>query len=207
VDLHLTRRKVSWLNLALVLAALLLSACGSQSPVQTRPTPTATPRALPTPVTGLLDPIPSACQPTEPPRTQQLGPLDGFSGGVQLMGDGPAWISSDLEVVHLNQLGYDPLPSTKMLWLVGPDGFPVVTIRGQDLLSGTPMWVDVYGGPGPTTTGTLGPGLPNRDSAMTAVGHKWQIWGTGLIFVKAGCYRITVSWPGGQWQIVSAVGR
>jgi hypothetical protein len=129
MDLHTTRRAGSWLKLAVVLAALVLSACGSQRTAQTRPTLTATLLALPTPITGLLDPIPPACQPTEPPRTQQLDLLDGFSGGVQLMGDGPAWISSDLEVLHLNQLvGYHPLPNTKMLWVVGPDTFPVITI-------------------------------------------------------------------------------
>jgi hypothetical protein len=69
------------------------------------------------------------------------------------------------------------------------------------------MWVDVYGVGVPTTTGMLGPGIPNRGSATTSDGHYWAIWGTGLIFLRAGCYRITVSWPGGQWQIVSAVGR
>jgi hypothetical protein len=191
----------------LAAVALLLSACASQATAQTTQAATETPVPLPTPITGLLDPVPASCLPTDPPRTLRLGLLDGFSGGVALAGNGPAWISSGLDVLHLNQLGYDPLPSTKMLWLVGPDQFPVISIQGQDLLSSAPMWVDVYGSSALTTIGLLGPGLPNRGSATTSDGHTWHIWGTGLIFLKAGCYRIRVSWPGGQWQIVSAVGR
>ncbi len=69
----------------------------------------------------------------------RLGPLDGFIGGATLRGDGPAWLSSGLDVLHRNADGYQPLPNTKMLWLVRPDTTPVVAIQGREMKSGTPM--------------------------------------------------------------------
>lgn len=191
----------------LLAAALLLSACVGQSTRPTGPTPTATILAQPTPITGLLDPVPADCHPVDPPQTMQFGAYFGFTRPITLLGDGPAWLTSGLAVLHLNQLyGYQPIPSTKMLWAIGPDNILPITIKGQDMRSGAPMWIEIYDSP-PDTTAVFQPGASNRGGGTTPDGKKWNIWGTGLIFLKAGCYRITVSWPGGQWQMVSAVGR
>lgn len=42
---------------------------------------------------------------------------------------------------------------------------------------------------------------------MTSDGATWEIWGTDLIFLRAGCYQMTSAWPGGHWQTTFAVGR
>lgn len=194
---------------ALVGMVLLLSGCVGQA--STRPTPTstvtATPALEPTPLIGLLGPAPANCQQTSPPDTRLFGPLDGFQSQFPVHGGGPIWQTSDLYSLHLNSLGFAPLPSTKMLWAVGPNNDQTITIKGSDLLSGVPMFVDMYDASVPTTVGVFPPGPGNRGGGTTPDGNRWAIWGTGLVFVKAGCYRLTASWPGGSWEETFAVGR
>jgi hypothetical protein len=193
----------------LVCLSLLLNGCTAQLSTRVPPTPTATltPVPQPTPLTGLLDPAPTTCQQTPPPHTRLFGPLDGFQGQSPVQGGGPVWMTSDLYDLHLNELGFDPLPSTKMLWAIGPNNDQPVTIQGGDLLSGTPMFVEVYGVSVPTPVGLLPPGLGNRGGGTTPDGNRWAIWGTGLVFVKARCYRLRASWPGGSWTMTFTVGR
>jgi hypothetical protein len=189
--------------------SLLLSSCASPLNARVAPTSTATatPGLEPTPLTGLLDPAPTNCQQTPPPDTRLFGPLDGFQGQLSVQGGGPVWMTSELYDLHLNAPGFTPLPSTKMLWAIGPNNDQPITIRGSDLLSGTPMFVDRYDGLAPATVSLFPPGLGNRGGGTTPDGNRWAIWGTGLVFVKAGCYRLTASWPDGSWETTFAVGR
>jgi hypothetical protein len=194
---------------ALIGLTLPFSACAGHARGKVTPTHTvaATPGLQPTPVTGLLDPAPANCQQTPPPETRLFGPLDGFQSQFQVQGGGPVWLTSDLYDLHLNAQGYAPLPSTKMLWAIGPNNEQPITIRGSDQLSGATMFVDMYNVAVPTTLGRFAPGLGNRGGGTTPDGNVWAIWGTGLVFIKAGCYQLTASWPGGSWTTTFAVGR
>lgn len=199
----------------LVAISLLLASCASSVSVHVPPAPTATATRgpEPTPLTGLLGPLPNNCQQTSPPDTRLIGPLDGFRGQFSVNGGGPVWMIGGLYDLHLNALGFFPLPSQKVLWAIGPNNDKLITIRGHDLISGTPMFVDMYNSLAPTTVGLFPPGygnppgVGNRGGGTTPDGNHWAIWGTGLVFVKAGCYQLTANWPGGSWDTTFAVGR
>jgi len=209
------------------LLVLLLSATGctldhateQSSPTTTpypQPTalPTATPGALPAAVTGSLAPAPTDCATVDPPQTFTL-PAD-FGGGffgddITFTGSSPAWelgLGSPLRVQQPS-VG-QPYPSTKVMWIVGPNYFQPVTLSGRELRSHAPLWFEVYAGGVLaasvfTTSATLDPRSPNRGSAEPSSGH-WNIWGIGLLVLSAGCYELTVSWSGGSWRTVYAAG-
>ncbi len=199
--------------LPLCVVVLLLSSCTTSNNVQHVPhTPTQvptppTPRPILTPITGLLDPIPADCQPVSPPDTltyEQFG--GGFIGTVTLHGGGQAWLTSNLTALHLNHDGPQPLPEAKVLWATGPNPTHTITVQGQGQRTGTLVWFRIDQS-SPATTLELVPGESNRDGTTTPDGNTWEIWGTSLIFVKAGCYQMEASWPGGKWVMTIAVGR
>jgi hypothetical protein len=195
-------------------SAAMTSAPAHRPPQQTSP---VTPQVQPTPVTGLLGPAPTRC----PLSSSHLSTMKttanfggGFSAGVVFQGTSPVWETGfglfPGGTLHLNANGPTPWPSTKIMWVVGPNYMQPVTLQGRDLLSGVPVWFDLHANgsaPGsPNTLVTLDPANPNRGSTQNTAGH-WNIWGILLFFTQAGCYDVQSSWAGGQWQAVIAVGR
>jgi hypothetical protein len=78
--------------------------------------------------------------------------------------------------MRLEQDGeYQALPSTKMLWAIGPNSAYPVTISGQDVKNGAPIWIEVYGVTAPATTVTLPPGQSNRGGGIAPDGSQWEI--------------------------------
>lgn len=219
-----------------LLALLLLGGCGTGQPsaagqatatlpgapeATPLPTGTATPGAGPTPVTGLLDPAPTNCPVSSPLQmlTQEnFG--GGFSSPISFLGASPVWqfgLPQGGGTLNLNQNGAEPLPGTKVLWVVGPNYAQPVTLSGQEVRTGAPLWFTVFAPnfrltsdlqavPSFTTTATLDPAAPNRGSTDNSTGH-WTIFGIGITVVAAGCYQLDVSWPGGSWHAIYAVGR
>jgi hypothetical protein len=178
------------------------------------PLPTPTPGLLPPPVTGPLATAPTDCATVDPPQTLTLPPDfgGGFHGGsLTVHGSSPAWalgLPSTLQVPQPS--AQQPYPSAKVMWIVGPNYFQPVTLSGREVRSNAPLWFEVYAGGVLatsvfTTSATLDPGAPNRDSANPSSGW-WNIWGIGLLVLSAGCYELDVSWSGGSWRTVYAAG-
>jgi hypothetical protein len=175
--------------------------------------PTATPGALPPAVTGPLASVPTDCATVDPPNTFTL-PSDfggGFFGDFTFSGSSPAWALGPGSPLHVEQpSAQQPYPSTKVMWIVGPNYILPVTLSGRELRSNAPLWFEVYAGGALatsvfTTSATLDPGSPNRGSAAPRSGH-WNIWGIGLLVLSAGCYELDVTWSGGSWRTVYAAG-
>jgi hypothetical protein len=204
-------------TLILVLAGCTATVTSTPAHHATQQTSPVTPQVQPTPVTGLLGLAPTSC----PSGSSHLSTMKttadfggGFSGQTIFQGTSPVWETGlgllPGGTLHLNANGPTPWPSTKIMWVVGPDYMQPVTLQGRDLLSGVPVWFDLHANgsaPGsPTTLATLDPANPNRGSTQNTAGH-WNIWGILLFFTQAGCYDVESSWAGGQWQAVIAVGR
>jgi hypothetical protein len=210
------------LQAVIAMCILLLAGCsiaGTSAPAHrvTVQAPAATPQVQPTPVSGLLDPAPKSC----PSSTSRLSTMTtsanfggGFTGPTVLEGTSPVWEYGLEPTSPLTLYPFGPtptpLPGTKVLWVVGPNVAQPVTLQGRDLLSGVPIWFDISTNGSATdsltTLATLDPAHPNRGSAQNSAGL-WKIWGIGLIFTRAGCYDVEVTWPSGQWQVVLPVGR
>ena len=125
---------------------------------------------------------------------------------VTLHGGGQTWLVGNITMLHLNQSGPQPLPGAKVFWVTGPNPTKTITVHGQDQQSGTPIWFQIDQSI-PATTLEMAPGQSNRDETYTSDGNLWDLWGIVMIFVKAGCYHLEASWPGGQWSMTIAAGR
>jgi hypothetical protein len=204
-------------------AILLLAGCsiaGTSAPphrVTVQASPATSPAVQPSPVTGLLDPAPTHC-PSSISHLSTMTTSADFGGGFPaqsvLEGVSPVWENGLAPASTINPYPDGPTPTpwpgTKVLWVVGPNYTNPVTLQGRDLLSGVPIWFDVYTNGSTqdslTTLVTLDPAHPNRGSTRNTTGL-WNIWDIGLVFTRAGCYDLEASWVGGQWQVVLAVGR
>jgi hypothetical protein len=223
-----------WLApLLFVVVASALVGCTTSPPTTRGSAPTATaalpPTALPdttprgvrpTPVAGLLDPAPADCAVTAPPHTFTSTSFGGgFSGQTTFDGGAPAWeLGLGSGPLHLNEgVGAQPYPSTKVMWVVGPNYAKPVTLTGHDIRNGTALWFQVYPSNSVptsdpdadsiyTTQAVLDPGAPNRGSTGNSTGY-WNIWGIGIMVLKAGCYELDVSSQQGSWHTVFAAGR
>ena len=226
--------QASFVGCVCLLAALVLASCASASPPTAKATSTlqptstlagaVTPRATasgtagPMPVTGLLAPPPQNCALTPPPQTKQLGRL-GLNSNVQLQGGGPFWIYGGFyqSVLHLGPTDYGAWPITKMVVEVGPDYAQPVTLQLWNQETGALAWWTDGGTPPGAATQTLVldpqmdredvgtvPGVP--DIPHGAPEPDWKEWGVFPLFEAAGCYALEVSWAGGSWQAVFAVG-
>lgn len=222
----------SWTPLVLVLVAALAGcATGSSTSVGPVPTntvasrsatPQGTPRGVrPSPVVGSLGPAPTDCTAVAPPDSFTSTTFGGgFSGTTTFLGSTPAWeLGMGSSPLHMEQFsnGPTPYPSTKVMWVVGPNYNQPVTLTGHDLHSGATLWFQVYPSNGVatndpdadslyTTQAVLDPGAPNRGSTSNSTGH-WNIWGVGLMVLQAGCYELDVSSQQGTWHTVFAAGR
>ncbi len=157
------------------------------SPVAQQPTQQTSPG--PSPVATLLAQAPQGC-PLGPSLGSKVFPQ--FNGSPAT-GSGPVWEFGlpAHATLHLDQLGYTPWPGTKILWPIGPDFPAIVTVRVTNLRTGTEAWWDIgVGGPAPNK--------PVRPLVLDRTGNRagFPTWGTGLYIPQAGCYAMTVSWPG-----------
>jgi hypothetical protein len=144
-----------------------------------------------------------------------LGP----NTNAPLVGGGPFWIYGAYyqSTLHLGQFGYTEWPIAKMVVEVGPNYSQPVTLRLRDLQTDTLAWWTDGGTPPGAATQTLVldpqtdtesvgtvPGVPDIPHGEVAPG--WREWGVFPLFSAAGCYALQVSWSGGSWQSIFAVG-
>lgn len=170
---------------------------GLSSVVQ-RPTQQTSPG--PSPVATLLAPAPQDC-PSGPSLGSKVFPQ--FSS-APLTGSGAVWeigLPANA-ILNLDQLGYTPWPSTKILWPIVANFPNIVVVRVTNLKTGSEAWWDI--GEGDPT-----PNKPVRPLVLDRTGNRagFPTWGTVLYLPQAGCYAMSVSWPGGQWRLLFAVGR
>jgi hypothetical protein len=218
-----------------LLVVALLSSCAASSPVATHATPTttatpalstATAGSAPSPPTVVwpapfLKPLaapPQNCAITPPP--QQLS-ADQAQLQNPLVGGGEFWIDQVFysNVIHLGQTGPNRLPNWKWVVEVGPNYAQPVTLQLRDLRTGTTAWWSNNASAMPVLVldphmdnsfqGPLPPpvsGAPDDPHGGGAPYNPYFEWGVFPTFEVAGCYRLSVSWAGGSWQSIFAVG-
>lgn len=167
----------------------------------------------PMPLTGQLDPAPKNCPIVPAPATMAVrGPWGGFSGDVTFVGKAPVWIfdfagalnDRSHPVLHLSkEMVSSSYPGTKILWEVGPKYPEVVTVRATDMQTGELAWWDMDGQHA-TSVMRLTKDMGSLHHGEVVSG--WQEWGSTLHILKAGCYKLEVSWPKGLWSMQFAAG-
>ncbi|HEY7124102.1 MAG TPA: hypothetical protein VH540_09150 [Ktedonobacterales bacterium] len=184
--------------------------------------PTATPdkRLRPPAVNGPLGPAPTNCPTSSTLQTYSPNNFGGgFSSPISFLGASPVWqlgLGDASSPIALYWDSSQPWPSTKVMWVVGPNYNQPVTLTGQDVRSGTPLWFQVYpsnaiptsdpnADSSYTTHAVLDPTAPNRGATENSTGH-WGIWGIGLIALAAGCYELDATWAEGSWSAIYAFG-
>lgn len=194
------------------------------SPSSTLSTPiasTSIPQATSTVITNLapvktpLAPPPQNCAIKPPPQQQHVDAL-GSNDNVQLMGGGAFWFYGGYytNVLHLgSNQGW---PMTKWVVEVGPNYSLPVTLRLQNIQTKQLAWWTDAQTPPRAATQTL---ILNPDTDISDVGSvpgvpdvphgpagSYAEWGLFPVFFAAGCYSLEVSWSGGSWQSIIAVG-
>ncbi|HEV2580446.1 MAG TPA: hypothetical protein VGT44_06300 [Ktedonobacteraceae bacterium] len=171
------------------------------------------------PVTTPLAPPPQDCAIKPPPQQMHLGGL-GLNTSVQLVGGGAFWFYGSFyqNVLHLSQSNSDQRwPMTKWVVEVGPNYSLPVTLRLRNMQTNTlAWWTDAQTPPrAATQTLVLNPHTDTEDAGSVPgvpdVPHGspdpgWSEWGLFPVFSAAGCYSLEVSWSGGSWQSIMAVG-
>jgi len=206
-------RRARWAYLPL--ATLLLMAATACAPFgqSATPTPTAPPTVPPTataiiptpaPVLGLLPPPPTDC-PTAPPLKSITAQPEGFSEPVQMSGQSPVWVPDDFLPQGTVYVGFPgtpvPYPGTKILWEIGPGQNPKVTARVSDVRTGELAWWSLSGSSTPQQPVLIFSGIVS--SAGLAGFHVYR---SGVILTHTGCYKLDVSWGGGEWYTIFAAG-
>lgn len=212
-------RLVTLFATGIAVGALVGCSLGGASPAQSGPQPTtaqaaATPaptQVLPPRVTTTLGPPPTDCPKAPPTKTLRVPDFGGgFSGDITFLGDSPAWELGFETNGVFAALG-STYPSSKIMWVVGPNVNQPVTLSGQDLRNDTPLWFEMFpsnSGGGKdyfTTSAVLDPSAPNRGSTDNSKGH-WNIWGIGIIVSAASCYQLDVTSAAGSWHTIFAAG-
>ena len=162
---------------------------------------------------------PQDCAITPPPQQKHLDGL-GSNSNVSLIGGGAFWFYAIFysNVLHLGPSSADQRwPMTKWVVEVGPNYAQPVTLRLQDVQTKTlAWWTDGQTPPRAATqvlilnpltdTQDVGsvPGIPDVPHGPSGSG--WSEWGLFPVFFAAGCYSLEVSWSGGSWQSIMAVG-
>jgi hypothetical protein len=171
------------------------------------------------PVTTPLAPPPQDCAIKPPPQQKHLDSL-GLNTNVHLVGGGVFWIYEMFyaSALHLSQPNADQRwPTTKWVVEVGPNYALPVTLRLRDTQTHTLAWWTDGQAPPKAATQTLVlnpltdtedvgsvPGVPDIPHGPSGPG--WSEWGLFPVFFAAGCYSLEVSWSGGSWQSILAVG-
>jgi hypothetical protein len=179
---------------------------------QAAATPEFVPVGVPTPlpITSTLAAPPTNCPGTSPLTTITVPAFSGFAGSkVQLSGRAPVWIPADYLPESITGIPEQVPPSTTapawwpsifILWEIGPTLHPTVTIRVHNLQSGALAWW-AEGGSTPQVPILVLPPPPDEPTPT-----EYSSYRTELFITHAGCYRMTVTWPGGSWSLIFAAG-
>jgi hypothetical protein len=189
---------------------------GNPSPPSGLPSPTSPHSALPVtvptplPITSSLAPPPTNCPGSPPLTTAAVPNFGGFaSSTVQMSGHTPVWIPDAYLPQRITNIPEQAPPSSAMpawwpsifiLWEIGPTIHPSVTVQVHDLHSGEPAWWS-EGGSTPETPVLVLPPPPDQPAPTI-----YSTYRVELFIRHAACYQMIVSWPGGKWSYIFAVG-
>jgi hypothetical protein len=201
-----------FLSHAIVFGLLfMMAACSQMTPaprVSTsstviRSTPTSPPTLGSTATPPPLGTAPPNCAPGPAVRSifPELGPGIGtaplFVFGVE--GD-----SRPLRIppydTYVSPYGW----TWKIIWEVGPHFSSKITLQGENVHTGAPIWFQLLDEP-IVSSAVLDPQSP--DHPVPAAGEGYAEWGSYIFIPAAGCYQIEATWPGGQWSFPFAAGR
>lgn len=175
-------------------------------------TPSQASTPVPTPPRSEIAPFPTNCPLTAVPGTKSFP--RGWGGYLQdttLIGRSPVWgrIPTDLQVQVYTGNPDNPWTGIKILWEVGPGLTQPVTVRVKDLKTGDLAWWGQGSRPPSGSALVLSEGIGNSSSGdfHGSPVSGWYEWGSYLYLLKAGCYSMDVSWPGGAWHVIFAAGR
>jgi hypothetical protein len=164
----------------------------------------------PLPIASTLAAPPTNC-PGSSPLTSIIVPAIGdFAGStVQLSGRAPVWIPAAYMPESITGIPEQSPPSTTapawwpsifILWEIGPTSHPTVTVQVHNLHGGAPAWW-AEGSSTPQVPVLVLP--PPPDESPPTVYSSYR---TELFITHAGCYQMTVTWPGGNWSLIFAAG-
>lgn len=159
-------------------------------------------------------PPPRSCTPPAP-ETRIVSVSHGGSIGAS-----PIWVGGfdgpQATKYNLQALGHDRYGwKTLVDFLVEPGVTGHVTVRGESLPDGSPIWIGVddpehnIRAAKPSVAITLDPktpGLPDYWNTSFGVSDDWAAWRGVLYIPAAGCYALDATWPGGSWRITFAAG-
>lgn len=147
---------------------------------------------------GVPPPTPTASAAScQGPARREIAPY--FAAAV---GGSPAWVIGDVGDTPSYVTGPPGAlvaPQKKVLWAIEPGHDAPVTLRGQNLADGSPLWFEP-GSDAPTTTLILDP----RKPGIPVQHGQWREWPSYLYVPTPGCYALEASWPGGGWRITFA---
>lgn len=190
---------------------LMLTACtqGSSPPIaRIHLTSTSSSLWIPSPTPALLGSPPLDCPVLSPPKTLDF-PHFGNGNDTHFLGSPPVWIAASFLP---NPIHVGTSPTWKMVVEVGPDYLRSVSLRIRNLSTGAlAEWTAGNPQTGVTQTVVLDPAQQDPSPQGPAAYHGspevgWNEWGVFPMFPSAGCYRLEISWPQGQWQSIFAVG-
>jgi hypothetical protein len=198
-----------WLPLRTIEPSTLGSASPTTFPTFTEvplgPTPTPILLPSPIPVAGLLGAPPRDCPAAPPLNTLPLPALGGFSGPVQMTGGTPVWAVEGYfpqRVVDVSPAASTASwPSIQIMWEIGPQHHPTVTVRALNLRTGETAWWGLGVATPQVPVLVMNPTL----DFPTAI--DWVPYRTLLIITHADCYELRVSWAGGSWYTIFAAGQ
>ena len=154
----------------------------------------------------MLGPAPANCPTVLPPQeitlTQPISVSEAvYRAGSTLYGIAPVWLASD-GGMHLG--GDTPWPYLKIQILVEPQYTNYVTVQVVNIQTGQPLLVSNSGYPPDSTTVWTSEVVSDFRGAPTS---QWKEIKVFPFVPQAGCYRLLVTWQGGQWNETHAVGR
>jgi hypothetical protein len=174
--------------------------------------PTPAVATTPSPISSLLGPAPTDCPTIYPPHkmtlTQPIHVIDEsgvYYPGSTVHGSSPIWLFSD-GGKDLNYGGYTPWPYLKIQILIEPQYTNYVSLQVVNTRTGQPLLFNVDSGYPPDNPHGIWTPEDVFDFRGTDI-TQWKDLKAFPFVPQAGCYRMTVTWQGGQWSETHAVGR
>jgi len=155
----------------------------------------------PAPATDVLGPPPTNC-PSSSPLDRITAQPENFARPVTMYGRSPVWVPEGYMLqgtLYVYEPGGTPIPypGLKVIWEVGPTTYPLVTARATDLRTHELAWWSESGSR---------PEVPVLRFGIAGAPQDFVDHPSNLILTHAGCYELAVTWDGGGWSSIFAVG-
>jgi hypothetical protein len=186
-----------------------------------QPTPTPSPYPSPTLIAPSVGPVPPNCPPSAslvPFAPDAIIPGVGgpdvwlVAGSFYFSGSPSAPTQTQTHAIaHLGSLSrsaYTPYGWPVLVQVLVASGFTqAITVTGNDLHTGYPLWLAPGPNPVPAAAAPIFTTTPRQpEGSVGDAQQSWNIWFGALYLPGAGCYTLQASWPGGGWTVHFAAG-